>query len=288
MPKNTKKFGDFDIPSRYLTPEAKIVILPVPFEETASWQKGTAMGPEAILEASDQLEWMDLETGFEIYKNGIWTAPEIKEKSAKKVTEKVYEKTKEYLANDKFLVALGGEHSISLGTIKAHLEKYPNASILHLDAHSDRRDSYLGDKFSHASIMARANELTGNIVSVGIRSMSKEEKNLAEKNKIFSADYIRKSGDWTSEVIKNLKDNVYVTIDLDVFDPGIMPSVGTPEPGGLSWHQVTDLLEKISKEKNVIGFDVVELMPIGNIKHPDFLAAKLIYKFLTYIFSGKK
>ena len=262
-----------------------IYILPVPFDGTASWQKGAAQGPRAILEASEILEWQDLETKTEVYKNGIFTAPEIKADTSEETTQKVYEETKKYLTADKLVVTLGGEHSISFGSIKAHLEKFPDAGILHLDAHSDRRYSYSGDKFSHASVMARANEITSNIVSVGIRAMAKEEESLAAKNKIITADRIRQTNDWMDEVIDGLKDDVYVTIDLDVFDPGIMPSVGTPEPGGLSWYQIVDLLKKISETKNIIGFDVVELMPIENLKHPDFLAAKLVYKFLTYIFN---
>jgi agmatinase len=284
MPKNLK-FGGLDLPKEFLTEDAKIVILSVPFDKTASWIKGSSEGPRAILKASDYLEWMDLESGAEIYKLGIFTAPEIEADSSEIMVKSVYEETKKHLADGKFIVTLGGEHSISLGTIKAHLEKFPSASVLHLDAHSDRRDSYQGNALSHASIMARVNDLTKNITSVGIRSMAEEEKKLASQNKIILADYIRKSPQWIEETAASLKDDVYVTIDLDVFDPGIMPAVGTPEPGGLGWYQVVDLLKNVSREKNIIGLDVVELSPIANLNHPDFLAAKLVYQILSYIFA---
>ncbi len=196
----------------------------------------------------------------------------------------VYQKVKDLLKDKKFVVTLGGEHSISIGPIKAHSEFFDDMSILHLDAHSDRRDTYEGSKYSHACVMARAKEMTDKIISVGIRSMDSSELKNIDRNKMFYASEIFKSKSWIKKAVSKLSKNVYVTIDLDVFDPSIMPSTGTPEPGGLNWYQVTDLLEMVSNKRNIVGADVVELCPSEN-KAPDFLAAKLIYKLLSYKFS---
>jgi len=263
---------------------SSIVILPVPFDKTSTWIKGSSKGPQAIINASKNLELYDIETGSEIYTSGIHTAGKISGLKPEVMANNVYKKTRKLLADDKFTVVLGGEHTVSLGSIKAHAEHLDNLSILHLDAHSDMRDIYEGTKYSHACVMARAKEITDQIVSVGIRSMdSSELKSINNKN-IFYASHIRKSKIWINKVANRLSDNVYITIDLDVFDPSIMPSTGTPEPGGLGWYEVIDLLESVSKKKNIVGFDVVELCPSNNIA-PDFLAAKLIYKLLSLKFT---
>lgn len=279
-----------------------IVVLPIPFDKTSSWIKGADRGPNAIIEASKNMELYDIETNSEIYKRGICTLKAVVSKDSKKMVDKAYSQVRELLQDKKFVISLGGEHTVSLGPIKAHAEKFDDMSILHLDAHSDRRDSYEGDKLSHACVMERAGEVLGfkpacpvgrgsrvqgsktqNIVSVGIRSMDSSELKNIKGQKIFYASGIHKSKNWIKEAVKNLTRNVYVTIDLDVFDSGIMPSTGTPEPGGLNWYQVIDLLEAVSKNKNIVGFDVVELCPSSN-KAPDFLAAKLIYKLLSLKF----
>ncbi len=261
-----------------------IVILPVPFDKTSSWIKGSAKGPGAIINASGNMELYDIETGSEVYKRGIHTAKEVSSRTAGELIDKVNKKVKQLIDDGKFIVVLGGEHTVSLGSIKAHIEYYKNTSILHLDAHSDMRDSYESNKYSHACVMARTKEITDNIISVGIRSMDRGElKNIDEKN-IFYASDIRKSKDWIKKVTKKLSGNVYISIDLDVFDPSIMPSTGTPEPGGPGWYDILDLLENVSKHKRIIGFDVVELCPSKGNAAPDFLAAKLIYRLLSLKF----
>lgn len=259
-----------------------IVLLPVPFDRTSSWIKGASMGPKAIIEASKKMELYDIETDSEVHTKGIHTAKELVSKTSQEMVRKVYKEVKKALKDRKFPVVLGGEHTVALGSIKAHAETHDCMSILHLDAHSDMRDSYEGSKYSHASVMARCKEITEEIVSVGIRSMDSSELGNINKKNIFYASDIRR-GAWINKATAKLSENVYITIDLDVFDPSIMPSTGTPEPGGLGWYEVLDLLENVSKKKNIIGFDVVELCPSKN-PAPDFLAAKLIYKLLSLIF----
>lgn len=263
---------------------AKIIILPVPFDETSSWIKGSDKGPGAIINASRNMELYDIETNSEVYRKGIHTAKAVTAGRAQAMAVKVQNKVSDFLEDNKFVTVLGGEHTVSLGTIRAHTDFFENISILHLDAHSDMRDSYEGNKYSHACIMARVKEFTEHIVSVGIRSSdSSELKNINRQN-TFYASSIHRSTDWIKKVVKKLSHNVYISIDLDVFDASIMPSTGTPEPGGLGWYDVLDLLESVSKNKNIVGFDVVELCPSKGNPAPDFLAAKLIYKLLSLKF----
>jgi agmatinase len=265
---------------------SEIVLLPVPFDKTSSWIKGSARGPRAIINASRNMELYDIETGSEIFKNGIHTAKNITSGTSRGMVDRVYKEVRKVLKDNKLPVVLGGEHTVALGSIKALAEAFENMSILHLDAHSDMRDRYEGSKYSHASVMARCKEITDKIVSVGIRSMDSSETGKIDKKNVFYASEISKSGDWIKRAVSRLSKDVYITIDLDVFDPSVMPSTGTPEPGGLGWYEVLDLLEDVSKKKNIVGFDVVELCPSKNVA-PDFLAAKLIYKLLSYIFKGK-
>jgi agmatinase len=190
-----------------------------------------------------------------------------------------------HLGAKKFVVTLGGEHSISYGAAKAHIEKFSDLSILHLDAHTDRREEFEDNKFSHACTLRRISELNDDIVSVGIRSLDISELQYLDKKKVFYAEDIFHSMNWVEEVVKLLKPNVYLTFDLDVFDPAIMPSTGTPEPGGMYWYQVLNLLKEVTKARNLVGCDVVELSPNEVNKGPDFMAAKLIYKILSYKFA---
>jgi agmatinase len=265
--------------------KSKIVVLPVSFDKTTTWLKGSDKGPDAIIDASRNMELYDIETNSEVCEKGIFTEKEIKASSSELMIKNVYEKVKNLLNDRKFVVILGGEHSVSIGAVKVCSEFFKNMSVLHLDAHTDMRDSYEGTKYSHACAMARVKEVTKNIVSVGIRSMDSSELGNIDKSKIFYAEKIHDSDDWIKKAVGKLSQNVYVSIDLDVFDPGIMPSTGTPEPGGLDWYQVTKLLRSVAESKNIVGFDVVELCPSENNKAPDFLAAKLIYKLLSYKFS---
>jgi agmatinase len=280
---NTNKFGDFD--DKYSDyNNSKIIILPVPYDETSTWMKGANKGPEAIIEASVYLELYDIETDKEVYLNGIYTAPQDEyNKLPEIMVQQVKKKVSTYLKDNKFVVSLGGEHSISIGAIYAHLEKYPEMTVLQLDAHSDLRDEYHGSKYNHACVMARAIEKC-EAVQVGIRSMDITEKKNIRPEKMFYCEDIIKKNNWMDEIIKELNNNVYITIDLDVFDPSIMPATGTPEPGGMLWYDVLNLLKNVSDKKNIVGFDVVELCPNKFVKHSDFFAAKLIYKLLGYIF----
>jgi agmatinase len=266
--------------------QASVVILPVPFDKTSTWGKGADKGPLAIINASRYLEFYDIETGSEVYKKGIFTATTIHAASSAALIKKTDTAVSHYLKDNKMVVTLGGDHSISIGVIKAYAKHYEALSILHLDAHADSRESYEGSAYNHACVIARARECTTNIVSVGIRSMDISERPNVDKKKMFFAHDISDSDRWIKNAVHELTNPVYITIDLDVFDPGIMPSTGTPEPGGLGWYQVMKLLASVSKAKRIVGFDVVELCPSRN-KAPDFLAAKLIYTLLSYIHAYK-
>jgi len=264
--------------------KAKIVVIPVAYDGTSTWIKGADKGPEAIIKASTNMELYDIETDSEVYKKGIFTDEAIKSLSfPEEVIEAVTARVRRYLEQDKFVVIIGGEHSISIGCIKVYAKSHRDLTILQLDAHSDLRDEYNGSKYNHACVMARARELCP-IVQVGIRSMDVCEKELLNRENIFFAKDICNKKDWIEEVVSKLSKRVYITIDVDVFDPSIMPSTGTPEPGGLLWYETLALLRLVFKEREVVGFDVVELCPDDRNKAPDFLASKLIYKLLSYKF----
>jgi len=273
------------LPEEYSDAEnSSIVIIPVAYDGTSTWSKGADKGPEAIIEASANMELYDIETTSEVYKKGIFTDEPVEDLSLPEdVVEPLTSKVQYYIEEGKFVVVIGGEHSVSIGSIKAQAEKYENLSVLQLDAHLDLRDEYNGSKYNHACVMARAKELCP-IVQVGIRSMDASEKDSIDPSRVFFAKDIYNNMVRTEMVISKLSDNVYITIDLDVFDPSIMPSTGTPEPGGLLWYDVLGLLKPVFKEKDVVGFDVAELCPDVRNKAPDFLAAKLIYKLLSYKF----
>lgn len=281
------KFGD--IPEEYSAlKKSKIVILPVPYDKTSTWIKGANKGPEALIAASANMELYDIETDSEVYKEGIFTDKFIDSNlSPEELVNAVNDKIKKYIADGKFTVLIGGEHSVSIGAIAAYSDKYDDFCVLQLDAHSDLRDEYEGSKFNHACVMARAKE-NAKIFQVGIRSMDSIELDQMDKDCVVFAKDIQKNKDWIKEVVEKLPSHVYITLDLDVFDPSIMPSTGTPEPGGLLWHEVLDLLREVIRQKDVVGCDVVELCPSEHNKSPDFLAAKLIYKILSYKFGEKK
>jgi agmatinase len=273
-------FGDLAEENSELE-SSKVVIIPVPYDETSTWIKGADKGPKAIIEASANMELYDIETDSEVYKKGIFTDSPVKEKSSpEKMVEAVRKRVESHLKNNKMTVVLGGEHSVSIGAVQAYAKYCKNLSVLQLDAHSDLRHEYLGSKYNHACAMSRIKELCP-IVQVGIRSMDIAEKKYLNRENVFFAEQIYNKKDWIERAVSKLSKNVYITIDLDVFDPAIMPSTGTPEPGGLFWYHVLDLLKAVIRQRNVVGFDVVELCP-ANEKSSDFLAAKLIYKILSY------
>jgi agmatinase len=269
--------------------KSKVVVIPVGFDQTTSYQQGTDQGPAALIEASRNLELYDIETHSEVYLQGIHTASALQAKSSRDMLDQLYSQTSGYLKQNKFVVALGGEHAISAAPIRAHADHFGKISVLQFDAHADLQDAYEGNPLSHASVMARVKEMpnvTG-IVSVGIRSMSSEELKNMDRSKTYFAHEIHGSTDWMDRVVAQLSDPVYITFDLDVFDSAIMPSTGTPEPGGLDWQQVTRLLRRVAASKRVVGLDIVELCPIPGLVAPNFLAAKLLYKFLSYQFHGR-
>jgi len=273
-----------DIPARYSDLDgSKVVIIPVPFDGTSTWGKGADKGPAAILDASANMELFDIETDSEPYTIGIHTAEPIKYKTPEEGAEMTEKIVSDYIDKEKITCLLGGEHSVSIGAISAYAKKIKNLTILQLDAHSDTRDEYHDSRFNHACVMSRAKELCP-VVQVGIRSMDKEETENLDEKRMFYAEKIRNNKNWIQDVVKLLTDNVYITIDLDVFDPSILPSTGTPEPGGLGYYEVLDLMKEVIKTKNLVGFDVVELAPNPKEKSSDFLASKLIYKIIAYRF----
>lgn len=274
-----------------LEPEAsdfktsKVAILPVPYEATVSYGTGTGHGPETIISASRHMELFDEELHKDFSTVGICTlAPiEVSCEGPEKMVDVLTEAVREILKHDKFPVILGGEHSISLAPAKACLEKYPNMTVLQIDAHADLRDEFNGTKHSHAAVMARIREIAP-AVQVGIRSFSEEEMPLIEKyeDSIFFAKDIHGKTNWIKEVVEKLSDDVYITFDIDGLDPSIMPATGTPEPGGLDYYTVLSLLKEVCSNKNVVGLDMVELAPQSGNHAPDFLAAKLVYKMIGY------
>lgn len=269
---------------------SKVVILPVPYEKTTTYVKGTKNGPNAIIDASRNMEIYDEELGKNISDVGICTLnPLIIDKNPEEMINYVFENVKKLLDDNKFSVIIGGEHSITPANVKAFAGSYDDFSVLQLDAHADLREEYDKTKFSHACAMKRTREICKNIVPVGIRSLCDEEADFIKNNeiKIFWAKDIFDNNNWFDDAVSKLSKNVYVTIDLDVLDPSIMPSVGTPEPGGLGYYQILKFLKKVFEERNVIGFDVVELCPNENNKSPDFTAAKIIYNLIGYKFDKK-
>jgi agmatinase len=266
---------------------AKIVVLPIPYDYTATWQKGADQGAEAIIEASAHVELYDIETDSEVHLHGIHTfeSPHLP-RSPEKLTQIVRERFSAFADDDKFPVMLGGNHSVTPGAVQGLKDHFADLTVLQLDAHADLRESYHGSMFNHACVMARIEEIC-QTVQVGIRSMSREEFNRLDTVRVFLARDIFLRSDWVEKVVELLSANVYVTIDLDVFDPSTVPSTGTPEPGGLSWYQVIGLLKEVAENRNVVGFDVVELLPNKHNKAPDFIAAKLVLKFLSYIFKNR-
>jgi agmatinase len=273
------------LPEKYSALEnAEVVIIPVPYDRTSTWMKGADKGPAAIIEASANMELYDIETDSEVYRKGIFTdKPLVCEGPPEGMIDAVATKAAYYIEKGKFTVVIGGEHSVSIGSIKAQAENNRDITVLQLDAHADLRPEYNGSKYNHACVMARAKELAA-IVQVGIRSMDSSEKEFMKSENVFFADDIHKDRQWFTKAISKLTKKVYITIDLDVLDPSIMPSTGTPEPGGLFWYDCLAFLKGVFNKRNVIGFDVVELCPNDANKAPDFLAAKLIYKLLSYKF----
>ncbi|MBI5463474.1 MAG: agmatinase [Ignavibacteriales bacterium] len=273
---------------------SKIVILPAPYEQTVSYGGGTKFGPEAIIKASHYVEFFDEETKREISnEHGIATLEPLNfgKKKNEAALQMIHDAAGDLLSQNKFVVTLGGEHTISSATIAAHVKRYPDLSVLQFDAHSDLRVEYQGNKYSHASVMARVCEFLDpkRLVQVGIRALCKEEAEFIQANGIHTyyahtirTKYVGFLKFWMDDALSKLTNHVYISFDVDGFDPAIIPSTGTPEPNGLLWADVMEFLRRIGRKKKIVGFDVVELAPIKGLHYPDLTTAKLVSKILNY------
>ena len=282
-------FGGIDEPEYCSFDSARVVVLPVSYEGTVSYGTGTGAGAMAIVDASRNMELYEEETDAEVYKIGIHTLKEfLPHSTPEAMMSALYDHSKELVKSGKFVCMIGGEHSVSAPIIRAHAEHYHDLSVLQIDAHADLRDTYDGTPHSHASIMARVvKDMRIPSVQVGIRSISTDEARLLETGiptRIFWArDIVGRTG-WIDDAVNSLTENVYLTIDIDGLDPSIVPTTGTPEPGGLGWYETLALIRKLAEKKRVVGMDLVEYSYFENYDSPAFLCAKLIYKSLGYIF----
>ncbi len=261
---------------------AQAIILPVPYDLTSEWHSGSREGPCAIINTSQYLELYDIELDREIYLSGIHTLPELEiVLDPVEMTERIAGIVRSIASQSKLPVTLGGEHSISLGAIKALKERHDDLCVLQLDAHADLRDTYQGTPYSHACIGRRISEHCP-LVQAGIRSLCMEERDFIAKNNLSSFLY-QSPGLPLEEIVESLGNTVYVTIDLDVFDPAFMSAVATPEPGGMTWHETLALLRTVAERKKIVGFDVVELCPSQGPASCVYTASKLVYKLIGYI-----
>ncbi|SHJ09004.1 agmatinase [Aquimarina spongiae] len=268
--------------------KSQIVVIPVPYDGTSTWGKGADKGPEAFLHASENMELYDIETDSEVYTKGIHLIDPITvNNTPEAMVEAVYNTTKNHIKRNKFVTLFGGEHSISIGAIRAFDECFNNLTVLQIDAHADLRKEYNGSKYNHACAMHEANENT-NLIQVGIRSMDASENLVINEDQVFFAHQMVNDDYWMDNAIDLMTDNVYITFDLDALDPSILPATGTPEPGGLFWYETLEFLRKVFADKHVVGFDIVELCPNSTSKSSDFAAAKLFYKMLSYKFEDSE
>jgi agmatinase len=275
------------------TDDAPFLILPVPCEQTVTYGRGCAAGPDAILAASAEVELFDEELECEPYHAGIGTLEPLSVEATgpEKTVERLQSHLAPFVAEERTVITLGGEHSITPGPVRAYQKRYPGLSVLQIDAHADLRESYQGNRYSHASAMMRVRDTVSCTVGVGILNLSSLEFEYARATKgchLFFAHKRDSGGQWINEAIDLLTDDVYVTIDLDGIDPSLVPCVGTPEPGGLSWDEVLALLRRVTLRRNVVAADVVELAPSGGQRTSDFVAARLVYKLIAYMDRGRK
>ena len=267
------------------------MILPVPYDGTSEWRNGSRHGPRAIIDASQYLELYDLELDREIYTIGISTLPHLEPLLSRPqdMIHRVYRAVKDLIQKQKLIVLLGGEHSLSLGAVRAFKEAFPRLSVLQLDAHADLRDEYLGTKYGQACVMRRIYELCP-ISQIGVRSLSWEEKQFLKEKKmkpLYMSDLAANTAS-VDRIVDSLGEDVYITIDVDVFDPSIMPAVGTPEPDGMSWRQVLSILESVTLHKHVVGFDLMEFCPAEGPGSCAFSLAKLVYRLIGYAVGQEK
>jgi agmatinase len=266
--------------------QAKFVVVPVPYDLTSTYQSGSRRGPGAILEASANMELYDEELRKETFLAGIHTLPPLDAdaRGPAEMMDVVRRTIAGVAADGKIPVMIGGEHSISFGAVQAMREAFPKISVLQLDAHADLRDTYQGTPFSHAAVGRRISGICP-LVQAGIRSMSIEEAEFLTISpmKSYSADFILENRSWCETIVSELRGDLYLTVDLDVLDPAVMPATGTPEPGGIAWRDLIRLIREVSSRCRIRGFDVVELAPIPGMVAPDFLASKLIYRIMGYL-----
>jgi agmatinase len=269
--------------------KSKIVVLPVPYDSTSSYKSGSKDGPHAIIEASRNIELFNEETNSSINNIGIFTTDELAPdfSAPENMVDRIKKEVSIIIGDSKIPLLLGGEHTIAIGSISALLEKNKDMSILYFDAHSDSRDSYLGAKTCHACVSRRIMDLTDNIYMLGIRSIDEQSAKKYTSKILYMKDiYNKDRSDIINSILNNLDEKVYISIDLDVLDPSEMPSVGTPEPGGMHFNELKDILKGVLERKTIVGLDVTELNPIPGIIAPNYLAAKLIYFILSYSFGG--
>ncbi len=270
---------------------SKVVVLPIPYDATVSYGDGARNGPRAIISASRQVETYDNDFGIEPCQVGIATTGELERESSgpEAMMIKIEKAASEIIDHGKFLLSLGGEHSITSPLVKVYKAKFPDLSVLQIDAHTDLREEYQGSRYSHACVMSRVGEIC-EFVSVGIRGFcnSENERKAIRDGRIIESRVFHKNPDVVSLILSLLTDRVYITFDLDGFDPSVMPAVGTPEPGGLLWDEAIELIMAVGRSKDIVGCDVVELAPIPGMIYPDFTAARLAYKLIGSAFSGRE
>ena len=270
---------------------SRFVVLPIPYERTVSYGRGTSKAPEAIIEASTQVDLYDEELQGEFFQAGVFNAEAVDCRAGgpEDIQDRIEKRCGEFLKDGKFVLALGGEHSISAGLVKAAVKQWPGLSVLHFDAHADMRDSYQQSKYSHACVMRRISELGIPTVSVGIRSYSLEESRVINAERIITATQVAQArgnrsevSAWMKRALDGLSDKVYVSVDIDALDPAQAPGTGTPEPGGLDWYEVTGLIRQVGKNKEIVSADIVEVVPKVCDEITEFLAARLAYKIIAY------
>ncbi len=290
------------MPTNFLAPESgptdlessRVVVLPAPFERSTSYGGGTRLGPQAIITASTQVEEYDQRLDGMTVAHGIHTAPPVEDDPAlpaEEYLQRLQRTCAHYLEMGKLVVTLGGEHTLALATFRAHRERWPGLGVLQLDAHADLRDSYEGNPFSHASVMRRIlEERPAAVSAVGIRSMCPEEAEFYRRREVHLVgnECAARDGSWVQRALAPLPEQVYLTIDVDVLDPSVMPATGTPEPGGLSWFQLLELLERLTRRHQVVGFDLVELSPVPGLHHAEFTCARLAYHLLGMILEHRR
>ncbi len=279
-----------DPPAELADPaSAAIRVIPVPYDATSTYRKGADKGPAALLEASAQVEWFDIQTRTEVHRRGVHTEEAVEcDGPPEAMSAMVRARVSEALTSGRFPLVIGGEHSVTIGAVEASAERFADLSVLQIDAHGDTRESYHGSTHNHACVMARARE-RAEIVQVGIRAIDRSEWETMDRDRVFWAHEIARAAgdDWMDRAVGMLREDVYVTIDLDAFDPSLVPATGTPEPGGLDWRTVNELLRRVAGARRVVGLDIVELCPHEAHHASAFFAAKLAHRALSEIFARR-